>query len=245
MPRPASATAKASPRTRIATRRPGLLPAVKYLVEELGADVNAADHEGNTAAAPRRVARRQRDDSVTWSRRAPTSSVNRAGRHDRRHGERPRAAHAAVSRNDQAARRPGREEQSPVHLVLKKDSESGRRSGGRSRGNIVGSIGLRGQLEISRPLRPKTSRPENRAGLEPVAVACAGHGDDARDRADRGRHAVLRHAAIANAARPAAFRSPNFDAAKTEPNSEVTEKMIRKLRAGMMPPAGTRGPKPP
>ena len=30
----------------------GLLPAVKYLVEELGADVNAADHEGNTRAAP-------------------------------------------------------------------------------------------------------------------------------------------------------------------------------------------------
>jgi ankyrin repeat protein len=27
----------------------GMLAAVKYLVEELGADVNAADHEGNTA----------------------------------------------------------------------------------------------------------------------------------------------------------------------------------------------------
>ena len=26
----------------------GFLPAIKYLVEELGADVNAADHEGNT-----------------------------------------------------------------------------------------------------------------------------------------------------------------------------------------------------
>ena len=27
----------------------GWMPAVKYLVEELGADVNAVDHEGNTA----------------------------------------------------------------------------------------------------------------------------------------------------------------------------------------------------
>ena len=27
----------------------GMLPAVKYLVEELGADVNAVDHDGNTA----------------------------------------------------------------------------------------------------------------------------------------------------------------------------------------------------
>jgi ankyrin repeat protein len=27
----------------------GMLPAVKYLVEELGADVNAGDHDGNTA----------------------------------------------------------------------------------------------------------------------------------------------------------------------------------------------------
>ena len=27
----------------------GMLPAVKYLVEELGANVNAVDHEGNTA----------------------------------------------------------------------------------------------------------------------------------------------------------------------------------------------------
>ena len=52
--RPASATAKASPATRIASRPAACWPAVKYLVEEAGADVNARDHEGNTAAAPRR-----------------------------------------------------------------------------------------------------------------------------------------------------------------------------------------------
>ena len=35
-----------------------------------------------------------------------------------------------------------------------------------------------------------------------------------------------------------------FDAAKIEDNGELTEKMIRKLRAGMMPPAGARRPEP-
>ena len=36
----------------------------------------------------------------------------------------------------------------------------------------------------------------------------------------------------------------NFDAAKLEDNGEVTEKMIRKLRAGMMPPPGAKRPEP-
>jgi hypothetical protein len=35
-----------------------------------------------------------------------------------------------------------------------------------------------------------------------------------------------------------------FDAAKLEENGELTEKMIRKLRSGMMPPAGARRPEP-
>ena len=36
----------------------------------------------------------------------------------------------------------------------------------------------------------------------------------------------------------------SFDAAKIEENGELTEKIIRKLRAGMMPPAGARRPEP-
>jgi mono/diheme cytochrome c family protein len=36
----------------------------------------------------------------------------------------------------------------------------------------------------------------------------------------------------------------SFDAAKLEENGEVTEKIIRKLRSGMMPPAGSRRPEP-
>src|SRR5687768_4928205 len=36
-----------------------------------------------------------------------------------------------------------------------------------------------------------------------------------------------------------------FDAAQLEEHGELTEKMIRKLRSGMMPPAGARRPEPP
>ncbi|MEX2273179.1 MAG: c-type cytochrome domain-containing protein, partial [Vicinamibacterales bacterium] len=36
----------------------------------------------------------------------------------------------------------------------------------------------------------------------------------------------------------------SFDAAKLEEHGELTEKMIRKLRSGMMPPSGARRPEP-
>ena len=36
----------------------------------------------------------------------------------------------------------------------------------------------------------------------------------------------------------------HFDAMRAQEHPEVTEKMIRKLRAGMMPPAGARRPEP-
>ncbi len=49
-------------------------------------------------------------------------------------------------------------------------------------------------------------------------------------------------AAIANAPRPAASRWPAWDAAKAADDIVTTEKMIRKLRAGMMPPATARRP---
>ena len=42
----------------------GMLAAVKYLVEELGADVNAVDARRQHGGAPRRRARRQRDDPL-------------------------------------------------------------------------------------------------------------------------------------------------------------------------------------
>lgn len=57
----------------------GLLPAIKYLVEELGADVNAADHEGNTAL--HHASARGDVESIKYlvSKGADISRVNREG----------------------------------------------------------------------------------------------------------------------------------------------------------------------
>ena len=58
----------------------GMLAAVKYLVEELGADVNAADHEGNTAL--HNAAARGDVELIKYlvSKGADVKAVNREGR---------------------------------------------------------------------------------------------------------------------------------------------------------------------
>jgi uncharacterized protein len=57
----------------------GWLPAIKYLVEELGADVNAKDHDGNTAL--HHAAARGDNDVILYlvSKGADVTAVNRSG----------------------------------------------------------------------------------------------------------------------------------------------------------------------
>ena len=89
----------------------GMLAAVKYLVEELHADVNAHDHDGNTAL--HHAAARGDNEMIQY---LVVEGRRRQGREPRRqddgrHGERPGAAHPAVPRDDRAAREARREEQ--------------------------------------------------------------------------------------------------------------------------------------
>jgi ankyrin repeat protein len=57
----------------------GFMPAVRYLVEEIGADVNARDHEGNTAL--HHAAARGDNEMILYliSKGADVKAVNRAG----------------------------------------------------------------------------------------------------------------------------------------------------------------------
>ena len=95
-----------------------MLAAVKYLVEDLHADVNAADHEGNTALhnAAARGDIEMINYLVVEGRRREGRQPR--GEDDSRHGERAGAAHPAVARGVGVAREARSEEQPQVRLLL-------------------------------------------------------------------------------------------------------------------------------
>ena len=76
---PARDTAKALPATRIAFAPTGMMAAVKYLVEEVGVDVNAEDEDGNTAV--HNAASRGDNEMILYlvSKGADVKKVNRRG----------------------------------------------------------------------------------------------------------------------------------------------------------------------
>ena len=88
---------------------------------------------------------------------------------------------------------------------------------------------------------PSTSsdRPTTKPGGTGAPVASTALSVDAQNQAGRRRTA---RPATASAARPAACRSPASTRRRSREHADVAEKMIRKLRAGMMPPPGAQRP---
>jgi ankyrin repeat protein len=76
----------------------GMLPAVKYLVEELGADVNAVDADGNSVV--HNAASRGDTEMIRYlvSKGADVKKINRSGQTTIDVAKWAGAAHAAVSR---------------------------------------------------------------------------------------------------------------------------------------------------
>ena len=96
----------------------GWLPAVKFLVEELGADVNARDHNGYTPL--HHAASRGDNELIRYlvSKGADVKAVSRSGQTTVDMANGPVQRVQPFPETDRAAREPRREEQSPLRQLL-------------------------------------------------------------------------------------------------------------------------------
>ena len=244
----------------------GMMAAVKFLVEEVGADVNAADHEGNTAL--HQAAARGDVAMIDYlvSKGADVTRVNREGQStaDMANGpvqrtqpypealkllEKLGAKNTTSACRAEARRAPG------------PDGSATRMRPGMttSRSTLLGGAALVAALGLtvaaqpaprSQPTPASGSRPAPSRSVQtsaPAGAVAPRAGGGARagpvhgcqpDRA--GRHLLHRvPQRSGQGGRPVAGPLERDAGART---AEVAEKIIRKLRAGMMPPAGAKRP---
>ena len=223
----------------------GFLPAIKYLVEELGADVNAVDHEGNTPV--HLAASRGDNESILFlvSKGADVTRVNREGNTTVDMANGPVQRTQPYPETHQAAREARRQEQPPMRHMLKTTLEAPCWSR---------LIGRRSRDGPSASAREAAGGHRGRAGRRPAAGACAPPSPPPRHPPAATTMLPAEQTALVKqycATLPQRSRQGRADVAgqrSTRPSSRSTaklaEKMIRKLRAGMMPPPGARRPEP-
>jgi hypothetical protein len=102
----------------------------------------------------------------------------------------------------------------------------------------IGAIALGLSLSAQQAPPPAAPNPPGALGTKPVAAHEVGA---ANDTALVKQYCVTCHN---DRTKAGTLSLASFDAAKAPENAAVAEKMIRKIRAGMMPPAGARRPEP-
>ena len=108
----------------------GIAAALKYMVEELGADVNAVDFEGNNAV--HHSAARGDVESILYlvSQGADVTRISREGRSTADMANAPVQRVAAVPRSARAPRQARRQEQQQVRVLLIASATRVTRTGG-------------------------------------------------------------------------------------------------------------------
>ncbi len=143
------------------------------------------------AASPGRVARRHRVDPLPGLERRRRDARQPRRQHDGRHGQRPRPACAAVPRDPGRAREARRQEQPPVHYVLKQRSFAAALSAS-SVALCVAAVATLDRA-VRHPAEARRLSSAVGAGCQAGRARAGHHGCRRGSRADRAREAVLRH----------------------------------------------------